>query len=298
MLVAVTAVLIQMHRIDSLDLGKALGDLFDTPPVGLLVGVLFALVLTTMVTQAFEFEAIRMLEGYWGNRRFLQGPARGCIAWQRRRRDQLIEQRNDLRLRAFVKADLTGRGLVPPQKGYIVEIIRADLEGQTSALTKGWFGKRRARETEAFDWQPFAPADLMHQLEAVEATIDEYPASHRVMPTKLGNTLRAVEEVLPLGGEDDLEGAVIRRWSETSDAVQKEHDQYRTRLDMYCTLVFVFVALAVIGPLLLPHGHGYLRAAVVTLVAFLALALVSYRAAIASARGYTTVLKTIIVQPL
>ena len=187
------------------------------------------------------------------------------------------------------------RNLVPPEKGYIVEIIRANLEDQPSALAKGWLGKRRAREAEAFDWQPFAPADLMHQIEAVEATIDEYPASHRVLPTKLGNTLRAVEEVLPLGEEDDLEGAVIRRWSETSDAVQKEHDQYRTRLDMYCTLVFVFVALALLGPLLLPHGPGYAKAATLTSLASLFLALVSYRAAIASARGYTTVLRTIIV---
>ncbi len=278
-------------------LGQALEQLTDGPPVGLLVLLLFALVLTAMVTQAFEFGAIRALEGYWGNSWIMRIPAHLGIAWQRFWRDHLLKQRDLLLSRAFQHSRLLERNLIPERKRYIVEIIQAELNGNVSALTTGYVGRRREREAQDFDWRQFAPAALMRRLQQVETRIDEFPADHRLLPTRLGNTIRAVEQSLPLGDQEDLEGAVIRRWADTPPAVQQEHDAYRTRLDLYCTLVFVFAVLAILGPILLPRVNGYSEAAIAYFVGFLVLGVVSYGAALASARRYTVVLKTIVNAP-
>jgi hypothetical protein len=114
-----------------------------------------------------------------------------------------------------------------------------------------------------------------------------------LLPTKLGNVLRAAEDEISADGDDEIEGFVIRHWSETPGALRKEHDRYRTRLDMYCTLVIVCTVLAFLAPALITRGVHLLPITVAIAVAYFIMALVSYAAAVASARGYVTVLKTI-----
>jgi hypothetical protein len=71
------------------------------------------------------------------------------------------------------------------------------------------------------------------------------------------------------------------------------HNQYRTRLDLYCSLVFVSAVLAVGGPLLLLTGHRHPGAAALTFGLFVALTFVCYVAAVTAARGYVGVLSAI-----
>ena len=130
----------------------------------------------------------------------------------------------------------------------------------------------------------------MRRLDAVEIRIDGFPRDHRLLPTTLGNTLRSIEDSLVESGVQDLEGFIIRRWDAMSAGLRQEHDQYRTRLDMYCTLVFVFGALAVLAPALITHGRDHLVVTVTTCVAYALMSCVSYTAAVASARGYGVVL--------
>ena len=64
MLVGSLAVLLQLRTQQNRNLVEAATGLVNRP-LGLLILLLFALILATMVTQAFEFEVIRLLEGYW-----------------------------------------------------------------------------------------------------------------------------------------------------------------------------------------------------------------------------------------
>jgi hypothetical protein len=292
MLVGSLAVLLQLRAQRNRNIVEAVTSLANRP-LGLLVLLLFAIVLATMVTQAFEFEVIRLLEGYWGSGIIMSGISHLFVGRQRRKFRRLLGRRDKLTLRAFDKARLLEDHIVPADKKYIVDLIKGDLEGNEDALASGWRARKRLREAMSFDWRQFAPADLMGRLEAVEGQIDEYPRPHRMLPTKLGNVLRAVEDSISSPQEEDLEGFVIRHWDDTPSALRKEHDQYRNRLDLYCTLVFVFLVLAILAPLLVTLGTRYLPSTIAISSAYLVMSFVSYTAAIASARGYGLVLRAI-----
>lgn len=298
MLVGSLAVLLQLRAQQNRNLVEAATGLANRP-LGLLILLLFALILATMVTQAFEFEVIRLLEGYWGNSFFAKGISRIFVSRQRRKFNRLLRKRDELVLRAFrkTKPDLLSKQIVPSNKKYIVDIIEEDLEAQVSGrdivARTGWRARKKMREAMDFDWKQFAPAHLMGLLDAVENQLDEYPEPYRLLPTKLGNVLRAAEDSLPAAEGDELESFVLRRWDKTPGALQREHDQYRTRLDLYCMLVFIFLVLAILAPPLMTRGSGYLAATLATSFAYLVMAFVSYGAAVASARGFSTALKAI-----
>ncbi len=298
MLVGSLAVLLQLRAQPNRNLVEAVTRLINRP-LGLLILLLFALILATMVTQAFEFEVIRVLEGYWGNSLVAKGISRLFVGRQRRKFYRLMHKRNELKLRAFrkTKPDLFRKQIVTANNSYVVDLIEEDLEARLanrrSVPRSGWRAKKRAREATLFPWQQFAPAHLMGRLDAVEAQIDEYPEPYRVLPTKLGNVLRAAEDSIFTGEGSELESFVLRHWDETPSALRKEHDQYRTRLDLYCMLVFIFLVLAILAPLLITSGAGYLPGTVATSFAYLVMSFVSYGAAVASARGFGTALKAI-----
>ena len=119
-------------------------------PLGLLVLLLFAIIIATIVTQAFEFEVIRFLEGYWGNGVLARTMFSASVGRQRRKRDGLRRKRDQLELRAFLQAKLLERKIIAPAKAYIAELIeeelRAQVEDRESVLPQGWRARRRIRE--------------------------------------------------------------------------------------------------------------------------------------------------------
>jgi hypothetical protein len=112
---------------------------------------------------------------------------------------------------------------------------------------------------------------------------------------------------------------VIRNWEIIPPKVRLLHHQYRTRLDMYCVLVFVAGIIALGGGALflvgnrrssvIPAGTSDARttssehaggigaahplAALVTVIVFALFAFICYRAAIVSAQGYVAALASI-----
>jgi hypothetical protein len=293
MLVGSLSVLLQLHAQRNRNVAEAATKLVNKP-LGLLVVLLFAVVLATMITQAFEFEVIRLLEGYWGNSLAARGILRLSVDRQQRKFYRLLRERDELTLRAFRETKLIENGIVPANKRYIVDLIEGEL-ANGEAAARGWRERRRAREAQKYreKWREFAPATLMSRLEAIESQIYEYPQPYRILPTKLGNVIRAVEDSISTAQRDDLESFVTRQWDEIPSGLRKEHDQYRGRLDLYCTLMFVFLVLAIIAPPLITLGSRYLIVTITTSTAYLLLSFVSYSAAIASARGYGTALKAI-----
>lgn len=109
--------------------------------------------------------------------------------------------------------------------------------------------------------------------------------------------LRATEDrITEDGGE--LEGYVMRRYEAIPARLLIQHDQFRNRLEMYCCLSLVFVGLGTAAAMLLARDQDHYVSAVVAATVLILLAFVSYQAAIASARGYCTVLRTIARLPV
>jgi hypothetical protein len=94
-----------------LDVGRALDTLIHSG-AGTLVVLGFALIFAAVVLQAFAFEIIRFLEGYWGRSRLLGGCADALIRRHSRRRRRLEKARTQLR--TTLSADHRGRSAELP----------------------------------------------------------------------------------------------------------------------------------------------------------------------------------------
>jgi hypothetical protein len=133
------------------------------------------------------------------------------------------------------------------------------------------------------------------RIDALADGLKQYPlAAHLVQPTRLGNTLKAYEERVHLAGVGPLEGFVQRVFHELPATIQTQHDQFRPRLDLYCSLVYVFVVSGLTGVAVLATvDENAAQLVAVTGAITVVLTWLSYRAAIVSARGYGVLLETI-----
>jgi hypothetical protein len=139
------------------------------------------------------------------------------------------------------------------------------------------------------DWRSSCSAWTLANIDHLLNDDEAYPEPNRILPTRLGNLIRATEDELNTGG--DLQGYVLRRHAKVPRRVQLQHDRFRTRLEMYCTLVFVSASLSALTPTaLLGRGISVVPIVVIA-VCFAALSEASYLAAIASASGYCAALK-------
>lgn len=241
------------------------------------------LILGTLLTQAFSFGAIRALEGY-GLRRWPFRLIRGLAIWVQVLLQERLQRRKKRRSAAAFDA-AEGRWA-----GLPAEVVLA-LRAQAHELRPISISDAGAKATfDKIDWRSACdPWDLARFDDASEK-LKEYPQRSRILPTRLGNVLRATEDAVVAETGEDLVTFAIRRRSLLEPRAQHQHDQFRTRLDMYCTLVFVSIATALVAAGL---GVGTdLMAAFNTIAAgYVVLAFVAYRAAIGSARGYCTLLR-------
>ncbi len=295
MLVGVGALIIALHiqiatdPAGGFDLGKAISALTDNV-LGTALVLLVAVILAATVTQAFAFGTIRVLEGYWSG----TGPS-GKLLRKRTsamlRRRTLLEKQARQQWRAVFEGSrlaMRQAGIAPSFIAVMEDDFNSSPDIESSHLPEVIEAARK------IPWLDFAPPALLQAAEATKQQLSEFPHPHRVLPTKLGNVIRSREDALVKDGYD-LEGFVMRRYAQISPRLLAQHDDFRTRLDMYCTFVPVFVLLAVLAASLLswPGGHYWIALAAST--AFFCLSILSYRAAVASARGYTAALKAISV---
>jgi hypothetical protein len=250
-----------------------------------------AIVLATMVSQAFAFETIRILEGYWGKYR----PLQFMTAWRSsRHHKRMIALQN--RYDEYTKKAFKKTKQIMLEKGVPREII----EIQEDEVLDRPKDPRHSPEAIAAakmrvnHWRTYCPPAWSRRMEMLGIQLAQFPdQTSRILPTRLGNTLRSWEDQLVLAEEDDLEGMVLRDYDRIPFHLQVRHDQFRNRLDMYCTLAFVFFILALLAAILLSQGSGGWLAGTLAGLLYLSLAWMSYEAAISSARGYGSVLLTI-----
>jgi hypothetical protein len=259
-------------------------------PIPILVLIVPILVIATVITQAFSFEAIRFLEGYWSGRGLLRLVAKLMIRRQIRRKQRLLDGARSESVQAFRAAlpeiITDGRESI---SGHVVRAIEAQLSG--SRFDARSLDEKDTNELMNIldDWRDRADAWRLDRIDRLVAEYKSYPENSRILPTKLGNLLRATEDELNNTG-GDVRRFAFRQRHKVSRRVRMHHDQFRTRLDMYCTLVFVSMFLAVITPIAFV-GHIRAIPTTITTASFMAMTFASYLAAISSAEGYCTALR-------
>jgi hypothetical protein len=287
-LTASLAIMLEFRNSRSANIIDAVGKL-TAHPVQVLVILIPVLVIATVVTQAFSFEAIRTLEGYWRARGPLgsfgklriQRHVQRKKAIENRRRSQSAEAFRAALPKIFLDSDdLTGP---------IARAIETQLSDRNSSAPD-----LQGKDLQIFvktiqSWRDQADSWRLAKIDRLIAEQNSYPVESRVLPTKLGNLIRATEDQLQHAG-GDVQSFVLRQRDTVSHRIQMQHDQFRTRLDMYCTLVFVSAFLAAITFIILVGRVGVVSICV-TSGGFALMAAASYLAAISSASGYCTALR-------
>ncbi len=281
------AVLLALQGQTNLSLTAAVEALIDLN-WGALIVILFAVVISAMIIQAFEFEALRFWEGY------LRSAVLG--RWARRRIHVMRDKRDALR---EAVANLGNAAFDEARRRVVADPDASEADLRTwNVLEKVNYHRKLAADerlllpaAQALNWPKHAdPADL-HAWRISKLKLAEFPANERVLPTRLGNVMRAAEDQVELEPNEDLEGFMIRHIDELPTAIVAEHAAYRKRIDMYCGLMFVTGFLAVMSVVCLWGSTQDLGWRIVTPLAYLALSWVCYKAAIASALGFGQALK-------
>lgn len=249
--------------------------------VTVLVWAVPVLVISVLVIQASSFAAIQFLEGYGAAR----GPGRwirsGLIQWQTSVLNRLERRMRKAKRRAF-------DGSVDKWADQPTEVVMA-LRATAYGLDVPSLSEAHKDAYDNLDWRSECAAWRLARIAEMEDRCKECPARHRVLPTRLGNVLRATEDELDNAGEDVSDFA-LRRRALVPARVQLQHDQFRSRLDLYATLTVVNALLVVLSVVLLRWGDVEWQRIAIVAVGFVAFTDISYRASVASARGYCTIL--------
>ena len=186
--------------------GRVVGD-----ALSLMAGIKFGgalvllavIVVLTMLTQAFSFEAIRLLEGYWGTRRPVEWVAQWRSDKHSRRRQRIDEQMKELTESAWSSAQ---RSIVAKQSEDKRLNRQTELRTWSPNMLAFLDAKIRGAETDveltpeilsrtlAIPWRRYAPPDLLRRLVNLDKAGRDYPRPDRALPTRLGNILRAHED--------------------------------------------------------------------------------------------------------
>jgi hypothetical protein len=264
------------------DLGRALKGIGGLR-AGSLVLLLVAVVLGTMMTQAFEFEAIRLLEGYWGTGPIGRRAADLGISWHTWHRDRLNRRYDRLNDDAFAAAR---QAML--RRNVAMDVVDV-LERERAGASIEAYEASVIDTAHSLGWKPFGAPNKVRWLEDLESRLDDYPlADYRVLPTRLGNVVRAAEDRAFPDRSRLLETSVIEVFNDLPAAIQTEHDQDRSRLELYCSMVVVFGVSALGAYPILHRFNWEVPAGLVVLSGAL-----SYRAAVASGRKYGRILEAI-----
>jgi hypothetical protein len=260
--------------------------------IGGLILLTIIIVVLTMLTQAFSFEAIRVMEGYWGTNRLVERFAAWKCKRHRRRFDRYTTRRAAVRQAAWdnvaerlsrAQPATASRGRRPAYHPKVIIAIGDRVMGTVSGVRVS----AAQRETASrYEWESDAPADDLRRQLNLDMKLDDYPEDDQhIMPTHLGNVLRKFEDDT---NQERVESFIEKVYESLPFSMQLSHDEQRARLDLYCSMVFVLALTAFVAVLRFGGLHWTYSAAAVSVCG--AGAWVAYRAAIASARYYGSLL--------
>lgn len=219
-------------------------------------------VLTTLVMQAFCLDAVRVLAGDWPDRRPLRGLHRHMVRRQGRRLDLLLDRCDEVVARA-VADHLEATGREP-------DLAAGD------------------------DWLLVVRPEIRAVYASVLAERLRWPAPSRCKATRLGSFVERGEACLGrVAGNPRT--VLLGRTGGLAVTLQQQYAEYRTRLDLYCTLVFANWGLTAASAALLLHarlrGPDQVWRVGGLVLAFVLLSRVCHGAAVRTARDYADVLE-------
>ena len=166
------------HPLGSFNLSDAIDGLTSWSTEKAL-GIFAITVVVAFAVHPFIFSTTQALEGYWGARRFAVRLAALRSLRYRRQQDQLEDAANRIRRDMRRLLDVAAVNQVGHEAyGSLTDPERADLRSALRALPAG----------EGVHWHITARSAILKALERFPHDAD------RVMPTRLGNTLRRVED--------------------------------------------------------------------------------------------------------
>ena len=149
-----------------------------------------AVVVLTMVTQAFSFEAIRALEGYWGTNPMIERFAERRCQHHRKVRNALEERLAEVTRQAWATAaaeieekqqaviDHGGKVTFTPN---MISALGAPVLGKQPIVRLTAKQKDRVAAT---DWRDFAAPDLLRRRVNLRKRLRDFPATRRILPAR------------------------------------------------------------------------------------------------------------------
>ena|ERR1022692_699687 len=283
------------------DTADAIGDAFSAMTrIGFSGALLLfaAVIVLTILTQAFAFGALLALQGFWGALPLVEWVAKHRCKHFDKKRKNLEKRYENLTEEAWYAArseiekqqaqaidrhddDVDVLGWTPNMLSY----LDARLTGRTPGAEPTVDERQRARD---IPWKYYASSDLLRRRANLETRLDDFPESRRTMPTQLGNVLRFYTDQIE---QESVETFVLEVYDRLPPYLRAQHDEQRNRLYLYCSMVLVIALIIVVTIALLGLHHlGYAISAIVLGVTAMWL---TYRAAIATARVYGLYLRSI-----
>ena len=262
--------------------------------VGGLVLLVLVVVVSTMLTQAFAFGAIRGLEGYWGPSRLAEGLANLRADRHRRKRNNIAARYQKMVQRghqALVndiereERELACTGKPPRFNEAMFQLLAEQVVGLPLPDDFQISEPDRAL-VETLDWRVAGSDNIERRELNLRRRLADYPQqSNHVLPTRLGNILRRREDDT---GRQEVEGFVEAVFDDLPFGLQLAHDEQRIRLDLYCSMVFVIAISTLAAVVRFGFVHWEYQVGAVALG--LTTSWVVYFAALSSARHYGSVL--------
>lgn len=251
----------------------------DLQPPGF-VGIVL-LLLTALLIQSVQFPLLQMLQGYWG-RSWIGGKVASLMIRRQQRRFQRYDrQRQKLARKSFSRGRARLKGTHVDSE--VLAIMEAEMLGNAQPQAT----KEQVIAANAYGWRTLCEAPALRRIDELDRIASQRPLSHRMLPTRLGNTLRSAEDqtiftVAPT--------TLLAAFDALPPSLVEQHDRFRRRMDMWCSLAALFALLAVVaGALLLVYRNEVaLRLALVA--SYLIACLISHRASLYEAEGYGSVL--------
>lgn len=256
--------------------------------------LLAAVIVFTMLTQAFTFDAIRVLEGYWGAFRFLEPLAGRMSRYHRWKLSRLERRLQKITDDAWEVAEPRIYQEVAETEELTRQMIKALAHKVTGKGEHVALKTKKEAAVDAYDWSLHSDPELLRRKTNLERRLTDYPMPLHVRPTRLGNVLRRWEDdtsVLP------VESIVDDRYGQLPFSLRMAHDEQRGQLDLYCSMVFVWLVVGATAVARFGWSEYYKPYTWWLLGVCLFGAWFTYRAAVASARYYGSLLVTIANYP-
>jgi hypothetical protein len=272
---------------------EAIGDAFteiSRVSLGAALLLIAAVVVLTMVTQAFSFEAIQVLEGYWGPNRLVEWAAGHRCEHYRKVQERLKRRRRKLMERALTAAIAELNNMQQEQAKHgsvaltpnVISVVAARELGSRPVVQ---LNEEEKKVADSIKWEDHASPELLRRQANVERRLADFPHPERMQPTKLGNVLRRYEDNID---DKEVRTFIQRVFDQLPFSLAVEHDEQRNRLDLYCSMIFVITVVALVAVARFASQHlGYALGAIGIAAAGIFL---MYRAAIATARAYGSIL--------